>query len=86
MYYDQRRWSDAEHAHLRAIAIKTKVFGEEHYYVAQSMSNLANVYVEQGRLEEAEALAQKALAIKRRVLPPTHFEIVPAAGPALDPA
>ena len=36
MYYDQRRWSDAERAHLRAIAIKTKVFGEEHYYVAQS--------------------------------------------------
>jgi tetratricopeptide (TPR) repeat protein len=60
--------SEAESLHREALAIRRKVFGEEHVEVASSLDNLALTLRAAGRLEEAETLERQALAMRRKLL------------------
>ncbi len=49
VYFKQGRYAEAEPLVKRSLAIREKALGPEHPDVAQSLNNLAVVYVKQGR-------------------------------------
>ena len=49
-----------------------KALGPDHPDVAQSLNNLAALYVDQGRYADAEPLYKRALAIREKALGPDH--------------
>ena len=53
LYSDMRRYPDAVRVHERGLAMKEKVLGKRHFFVAQSLNNLANVYLALDRFEQA---------------------------------
>jgi tetratricopeptide (TPR) repeat protein len=55
----QGRYADAIPLYERALVIREKVLGREHADVADTLTNLANVYQAQGR--DAEAIPLKEL-------------------------
>jgi len=58
-----------------ALAIRRRLFGNEHPDVATSLNNLANLDRHYGRLSEAEARAREALGIRRRLFGDEHWEV-----------
>ena len=58
-----------------ALAIRRRLFGNEHPDVTTSLNNLANLDRHYGRLSEAEARAREALGIRRRVFGDEHLEV-----------
>jgi tetratricopeptide (TPR) repeat protein len=64
----------------RALAIKARVYGEEHHEVAMTLGNLGNVQRALGRFEEALASQQRALAIEERVYGEEHHEVAMTLG------
>jgi CHAT domain-containing protein/tetratricopeptide (TPR) repeat protein len=50
--------------HQQAIAIRTKIFGPACPTLAESMSNLGEIYMHKGRLKEAEELLMQALKVR----------------------
>lgn len=72
LYRAQGRYEEAEPLYLEALAMRKKLLGEEHPYVATSINNLAGLYHKQGRYSEAEPLYQQALAIADRALGAEH--------------
>jgi tetratricopeptide (TPR) repeat protein/transcriptional regulator with XRE-family HTH domain len=70
-YLRVRALYDQAQAHcVQALALYEKLLGPEHPKVANSLNNLALVYVERGRHADAEPLLQRTLAILEKVLPP----------------
>ena len=69
------RHAEAEALFERALRIREKVPGLQHFRVANSLSNLAGLYTGQGRYAEAEPLHQRALRIQERVLGPEHPDV-----------
>jgi tetratricopeptide (TPR) repeat protein len=67
--------TEAQPLYQRALAIREKVLGPEHPYVATSLNNLAELYRAQGRYAEAQPLYQRALAIREKVLGPEHPDV-----------
>ena len=58
----------------RALAICEKTLGPEHPHTAQSLYNLAALYLAQGKYEPAEPLLKRAVAIREKQLGPEHPE------------
>jgi CHAT domain-containing protein/Tfp pilus assembly protein PilF len=56
----------------RSLAIREKVLGSDHPFVARSLDDLAVLYDEQGRYEEAESVLKRALMIDEKALGPDH--------------
>lgn len=48
--------------------------GSTHPYVAGTLNNLANLYLDQGKYDEAETLYQQALGIREKRLEANHPE------------
>ena len=61
--------SDAAKVAKRALEVAEETFNPEHPYVAESLANLADIYVSQDKYEEAEPLYKRALAILETVEP-----------------
>ncbi|HLA63803.1 MAG TPA: serine/threonine-protein kinase, partial [Rhodothermales bacterium] len=70
----------AARAHTEALALRLREFGSPHYYVGQSLNNLAIVREEQGRHAEAESLFVLALPHYRQALGPDHPDVLNAVG------
>ena len=68
-------YSEAEHNHRRALALRRLVFSPEHPDVSESLNNLAVALRRQDRLEEAEPLYREALEIRRKVFGPRHLRV-----------
>jgi len=49
--------------------------GTGHPYLANSLHNLATLYIEQGRYREAAPLPKRALAIREAALGPVHPDL-----------
>lgn len=75
LYRTQKRFEEAEPLFLRALTLRERVLGPEHFHTAGSLRGLALFYAECGYYEKAEALYQRALAIYERVLVPEHPHI-----------
>ncbi len=59
----------------RALAIREKVLGPNHAMVAESLHDLAVLYIDKGNYAKAEPLTQRALAIREKVLGPEHPDV-----------
>ena len=62
------RYAEAEPLHRRALAIREKARGQEHFDVSISLTNLGNALKAQLRYAEAEPLYRRALAIDEKAL------------------
>ena len=59
---EKGRYADADPLYKRALATWKKALGPDHPDVAQSVNNLADLYLAQGRYADAEPLYKRALA------------------------
>ena len=75
LYWDQRRYADAEPLFIRAISINETALGPDHPDVAGSLNNLAGLYWDQHRYAEAEPLFKRALEIREKALGPDHPDV-----------
>jgi serine/threonine-protein kinase len=66
------RREEAEEMQREALAIRRRLFGDDHASVATSLNNLAVLARGGGRLAEAEGLFRECLRIRRRALSPGH--------------
>jgi serine/threonine protein kinase len=61
--------------HQEALRLRKSFFGEENARVADSLNDLAAVFLDQGKLAETEKLFRQALAMRRNVLTNGHPDI-----------
>ena len=66
------QWNKAEELQVQAVAMRRRVFGEEHPAMLTSMANLASTYRNQGRWMEAEKLEVQIMEMSSRVLGGEH--------------
>ena len=70
---NRARFAEAEPLLVRSLAIREKSLGDDHPLVAESLYNLANLYVDQGRFwADVEPLLERALAILEKSLGGDH--------------
>ena len=75
VYYELGDLAKAEPLYREALAIRTKLYGNEHLEVAESLDNLALVLEDQNKLAEAEAMMREALRIERALLGSDHPQV-----------
>ena len=68
LYRNQGRHAEAEPLLQRALAMREKTLGRDHFEVAQSLNNLAMLYQSAGRYAEAEPLYLRSSAIFERTV------------------
>jgi len=59
----------------KSLALKRKVYGEEHLEVAAGLHTLAVLYDTQGKYKEAESFFRQSLAIKEKIFGQDHPEV-----------
>jgi tetratricopeptide (TPR) repeat protein len=64
LYYQDRRYSEAESVALRASAILEKTSGPDYPDVSVNLQILGRIRTAQGRYQEAEPLLKRSLEIK----------------------
>jgi tetratricopeptide (TPR) repeat protein len=67
VYYDLGDDLTAEKFHRDALALRRKLYGNEHREVAESLHGLGNALSRQQKLAEAEAAHREALSISRKL-------------------
>ena len=75
MYNVQGKNDEAENTFKESLAISKKVFGDEHPYVAESLTTLASLYNVQGKYDEAENTYKESLAIRKKVFGDEHPDV-----------
>lgn len=75
VYWAASRFEEARRCHERALALRTRLFGDQHPVVAKSLTNLGNVYHDLGDYARTEPYYEKALAITERALGPDHPDV-----------
>ncbi len=74
VYYDLGDDSHAEAFHRDALALRTKLHGDEHQEVANSLHGLGRTLWRQGKLTEAETAHREALSIARKLFGNDHLD------------
>lgn len=72
VYYDEGDYSTAKKLYQESLAIREKILGPVHPFVATSLNNLANVQSALGNSEVQKALHERALNIREETLGPDH--------------
>ncbi|MCC5787512.1 MAG: tetratricopeptide repeat protein [Phycisphaerales bacterium] len=70
--YMQGKYAEAQAVAERQLSVRRRVFGDEHPFLFDSISNIGVLLRIQGRLEEAEANYREVLEGRRRVLGDEH--------------
>ncbi len=70
--YNQGFYEEVRPLYEQVLAIRQRTLGNEHGKTAESLNNLAALYMSQGRYKQAEPLYEQAVAISRRVLGEEH--------------
>jgi len=73
--YQEGKYSQAISILEKALAIRQRILGKEHFDVATNLNNLAVLYQNQGRYVEAETLYRQALDMSKRLLGEEHPHI-----------
>ncbi len=68
----QYSYGEAESLYERSLKIKEKALGPDHFDVADSLNNLAVLYVRMGEYGEAESHYERALRIWEKAMGPNH--------------
>lgn len=71
----QGRNADVEVLFRQQLALRKRLYGAEHPYLAESLNNLAVPLLRQGKAAEAEPLIRQALAIEQKFLGSEHLLI-----------
>jgi len=71
----QNRHAEAETIYRQSIAIRRKLWGEEHPELANTLDNLALTLKEQNKLVEAETVVREALGMQRKLLGSEHPDV-----------
>lgn len=79
-YLKLGRYQDSEPLLLSALATRQSLLGSEHIDVAQSLFNLAELYIQQTNHGEAEKYARLALAMRRKLLGDVHEAVAESLG------
>jgi Tfp pilus assembly protein PilF len=74
-YHTLHESAKAEAMHRRALALRKKLFGDEHPDVARSLDKLALSLYQQGKYAQAEDLNGQALAMRKKLLGNEHPEV-----------
>ena len=64
--------AEAKSLYEEALSIRRRVLGVDHPDLADSLNNLAGLYLDQGRFVEAASLSKEAVEIMVRVLGVKH--------------
>ena len=72
LYHNQGDYAKAEPLLKRSLAIREKSLGPNHPDVANSLHNLAELYVTLGDYAMAESFCTRSLVIKEKALGPEH--------------
>jgi serine/threonine protein kinase/tetratricopeptide (TPR) repeat protein len=75
IYLDLGEYEKAQAMHREALAIRRRLFGNEHPDVAASLKNLASAIHLRSRWDEAEQMFREALAIRRKLLGNEHPDV-----------
>jgi tetratricopeptide (TPR) repeat protein len=75
--HTQGKYKMAEDLYLEALAIKEKLYGEEHEEVALNVQNLAMMYGAKRNYAQAEIFFQRALTIREKLLGVDHPDLAP---------
>jgi len=75
VYVEFGEYPKAETMYREVLAIRRKLFGNEHREVAASLNNLAIDLQDQGKLAEAETMQREALAMQRKLLGNEHRDV-----------
>ncbi len=75
VYWELGDWEKSSAMHSQALAIRRKLFGNEHRSVAVSLHGLAEALRHQLRHAEAEAAFRESLAIRRKLLGKEHPDV-----------
>jgi CHAT domain-containing protein len=73
MHYERGDYGRAEQYYQRARVIQEKMFGPEHFHLADSFSLLGRVAYDTGDYAKAKALYQRALTLWEKALGPDHL-------------
>jgi tetratricopeptide (TPR) repeat protein len=74
-YEAQGLYALAEAWDQQCLLVTTKLLGQDHPRVAQSLNNLASLYNFQARYTEAEPLFVQALELNKRLLGQDHLDV-----------
>jgi serine/threonine-protein kinase len=73
--YRMGRYAEALAAHERALALREKALGPDHFEVAQSLNNIGLALEDAGELRRAQAAHERALALWEKTLGPDHPDV-----------
>jgi tetratricopeptide (TPR) repeat protein len=74
-FYDAALYDKVKSLFERSLAIREKVFGDEHPDVALSLNNLAGLHQTQGNYDQAKPLYERSLAIREKVFGKEHPDV-----------
>jgi tetratricopeptide (TPR) repeat protein len=77
---DRAEYARGESLFLQALAIQEQALGPDDLVTAESVNNLAVLYMNQGRYEESEPLYRRALKIREERLGDSHREVATTLG------
>jgi tetratricopeptide (TPR) repeat protein len=75
VFRDQGDYEQAKLHHQRALQVREKALGADHFDVAASLNNLGNVFRDQGEYEQAKLHYQRALQIWEKALGADHPDV-----------
>ncbi len=76
LYTNQRKFDEAIPLLENGLAIRRKVYGDEHPVVARNMHNLATVLISQQKFDQAQAMLTRAYKIQKSVLGIDHEDTI----------
>ncbi len=77
---DRARYAEAYPLYRQSLTIREKALGPEDPDVAQTLNNLAILYLAQGNNKAARPLLERSLAIREEALGPEHPEVARSLG------
>ncbi len=75
VYLDLGEYPNAAAMYREALALRRKLFGDEHPEVATALDQVAAALSQQGRKAEAETIFREALAMRRKLLGNEHMAV-----------
>ena len=75
VYRQLGAYPQAETIDREALALRRRIFGNDHPKVADALNDLANVLCNQSKLDEAESVHRDALAMRRKWSGDNHLDV-----------
>lgn len=74
-FYERALYRQSKDLYERSLSIRARILGGDHLDVAESLSNLAQLYTEIGQFTKALILQDRSLSIREQALGPDHLHV-----------